>query len=259
MFKKMLICSLFFLPSFLFATNTFLVAPTSAEIDLTKPNTVSFIVTNNGDGKVRITISPIYFPVDSKFMPTAKPLHPDTTKQDDLSSYMVISPKTVSLKSGEQRTVRVSVRPPATGFTDGEYRAHVLFAMLDIADSVKSKGSKDGVSMKINFKSETAVVVYGSVGTGLADINTTCELLKNGKTKVNITNSGKWRFDGWLSILDGNKKLTEDKVFMTRESMRNSILNWAPKDTTAPVKITWKPLDDKKKPFTTLCAFKAGK
>jgi hypothetical protein len=259
MLKHTFIYVFLFLPSILFASNTFLVAPTSAEIDLTRPNTVSFIVTNNGDGQARIAISPIYFPVDSKFMPTAKPLHPDTTKKDDLSPYMVISPKTVSLKSGEQRTVRVSIRPPATGFTDGEYRAHVLFAMLDIADSVKSKAAKSGVSMKINFKSETAVVVYGNVGKGLADLSTTCELLKNEKIKVNITNSGKWRFDGWLSIVDGDKKLTEDKIFMIRESMRDSVLNWAPKDTNAPIKITWKPLDDKKKPFTTLCAFTVGK
>jgi hypothetical protein len=235
------------------------VAPTSAEIDLTRPNTISFVVTNNGDGQVRVAVSPIYFPVDSKFMPTAKPLDPKTSMKDDLSSYMIISPKALSLKPGKQRTVRVSVRPPATGFTDGEYRAHVLFAMLDIAESVKAKGNKDSFSMKINFKSETAVVIYGSIGNGLADINTTCELLKNGKTKVNITNAGKWRFDGWLRILDGDKKLAEDKIFMTRESTRNTVLNWAPKDTKTPVKITWKPLDEKKKSFSTLCVFKTEK
>lgn len=258
MLKNIFKCGLLLLPTMLFAKNTFLVAPTSAELDLTKPNTISFVVTNNGEGRVRIAVSPIYFPVDSKFMPPAKPLNPDTTQKDDLSSYIIISPKVVSLEPGKQRTVRVSVRPPATGFTDGEYRAHVLFAMLDIAESVTTKGG-DGLSMKINFKSETAVVIYGTVGKGLADLNTTCELLKNGKTKVNIVNSGKWRFDGWLSILEGDKKVTEDKVFMTRESIKNTTLNWAPKDTTSPVKITWKPLDEKKKPFTTLCAFKAGK
>ena len=259
MLKNIFKCCLLLIPSLLFAKNTFLVAPTSAEIDLSRPNTMSFVVTNNGDAQVRIAISPIYFPVDSKFMPTATPLHPDTTTKDDLSSYIIISPKAVSLKSGEQRTVRVSVRPPASGFEEGEYRAHVLFAMLDIAESVNTKGGKEGLSMKINFKSETAVVIYGSVGQGLASLDTTCELLKNGKTKVDIINSGKWRFDGWLSILDGDKKLTEDKIFMTRESIRNTVLNWAPKDTKSPVKITWKPLDEKKKPFTTLCAFKAGK
>lgn len=259
MLKKIFKCGILLMPALLFAKNTFLVAPTSAEIDLTRPNTISFVVTNNGDGQVRVAISPIYFPVDSKFMPTAKPLDPKTTTKDDLSSYMIISPKAVSLKPGDQRTVRVSIRPPATGFVDGEYRAHVLFAMLDIAESVKTKGGKDGLSMKINFKSETAVVVYGSVGKGLADINTTCELLKNGKTKVNITNAGKWRFDGWLRILDGDKKLTEDKIFMTRESIRNTVLNWAPKDTNTPVQITWKPLDEKKKSFNTLCAFKTEK
>jgi len=245
----------------LFAANTFLVAPTSAEISLERPTTLSFVVTNNGTGQVRVAISPIYFPVDSKFMPTAKPLNVSTTKNDDLSSFFIISPKVVSIKPGEQRTVRVSVRSKP-GLKEGEYRAHVLFSMLDVADSVQVKGKKrkgeEGLSMKINFKSETAVVIYGSVGKGLADLKTSCSVLKNGKTKVVITNSGKWRFDGWLRIYDGSKKLADEKVFMTRESIRDTVLNWAPKDEKGPITIKWVPLDEKKKPFTTTCSIKAG-
>jgi len=249
----------FFSSSALFAKNTFLVAPTSAEISLDRPNTVSFVVTNNGDGQVRVSIAPIYFPVDSKFMPTAKPLDVATTTKDDLSSYMIISPKVVSLKPGEQRTVRVSIRPKTDIFKDGEYRAHVLFSMLDVAETVQTKGAKEGVSMKLNFKSETAVVVYGSFGKGNADLKSSCKILKNKKTKVAITNSGKWRFDGWLRIMDGDKKLTEDKVFIVRESTRETVLNWAPKDTNTPIKIKWVPLDEKKKPFTTICSIKTEK
>ncbi len=248
------------LPSLLSAANTFLVAPTSAEISLERPNTLSFVVTNNGTGQVRVAISPIYFPVDSKFMPTAKPLNASTTKEDDLSSLMVVSPKVVSIKPGEQRTVRVSVRPKP-GLKEGEYRAHVLFSMLDVADSVKVKGKgkgEEGLSMKINFKSETAVVIYGTVGKGSANLATSCNVLKNGKTKVKITNSGKWRFDGWLRIYDGDKKLADEKVFMTRESIRDTVLNWAPKDEKGPVNIKWVPLDEKKKGFTTTCSIKAG-
>ena len=261
-------CSLFlsvvffliiFGPSMLFAKNTFLVAPTSAEISLDRPNTISFVVTNNGDGQVRVAISPIYFSVDSKFMPTAKPLDPATTTSDDLSSYMIISPKVVSLKPGEQRTVRVSIRPKADAFKEGEYRAHVLFSMLDVADTMNTKDAKEGVSMKLNFKSETAVVVYGSFGKGTADLKTDCKIIKDKKTKVMITNAGKWRFDGWLRILDGDKKLTEDKVFIVRESIRETVLNWTPKDIDAPIKITWVPLDEKKKSFTTICSIKTEK
>jgi P pilus assembly chaperone PapD len=223
---------------------------------------MSFVVTNNGTGQVRVDISPIYFSVDSKFMPAAKPLNASTTKNDDLSSFIIVSPKVVSIKQGEQRTVRVSVRPQP-GLKEGEYRAHILFSMLDIADSVQVKGKKgkkgeEGLSMKINFKSETAVVIYGSVGKGLADLKTSCSLLKNGKTKVVITNSGKWRFDGWLRIYDGSKKLADEKVFMTRESIRDTVLNWAPKDSKGPITIKWVPLDNKKKEFTTTCSVKAG-
>lgn len=250
---------LFIVPSILFAKNTFLVAPTSAEISLDRPNTISFVVTNNGDAQVRVEISPIYFPVDSKFMPTAKALYPDTSKKDDLSTHMVISPKVISLKPGEQRTVRVSVRPPSGDLKEGEYRSHVLFSMLDIADSMQTKTNKDGFSMKLNFKSETAVVVYGSVGKGSASISTNCEILKNKKTKVNITNEGKWRFDGWLRILEGDKKLAEDKIFMTRESIKEAVLNWAPQSMDQPIQITWVPIDENKKKFTTLCTLKSKK
>ncbi|MEI6093810.1 MAG: hypothetical protein WCQ47_09080, partial [bacterium] len=179
-------------------------------------------------------------------------------KSDDISKYMIISPKLISLKPGEQRTVRVSVRPPSESLKDGEYRSHILFAMLDVADT-QTKTNKQGFSMKLNFKSETAVVVYGSVGKGVANIQTICEILKNGKTKVNITNDGKWRFDGWLRILDGDKKLAEDKIFMTRESIRSTVLNWAPKDKDQPIKITWVPMDEGKKKFTTTCTLKASK
>jgi len=246
---------LLFLPTLLFAKSTFMVAPTSAKVSLERPSTVSFVVTNNGDAKVRVKIDPIYFPVDSKFMPSAKPLDPKNKTADDLTSFMTISPKVVSVDPGDQRTVRVSVRPKAGSFKEGEYRGHVLFAMLDVGDVMETKGTKgkEGVSMKIAFKSETAVVFYGEVGKGSANLKTKCELLKNGKTKIDITNAGKWRFDGWLRIMDGNKKLTEDKVFIVRESIRNTVLNWAPKDITQPVKITWVPLDEAKKPFTTQC------
>ncbi len=258
-FFSMIFLLTIFVPSVLFAKNTFLVAPTSAEISLDRPNTISFVVTNNGEGQVRVAISPIYFPVDSKFMPTAKPIDPVTTTKDDLSSYMIISPQVVSLKPGEQRTVRVSIRPKADAFEDGEYRAHVLFSMLNVADTVQTKGAKEGVSMKLNFKSETAVVVYGSFGKGNADLKSSCKILKNKKTKVVVTNAGKWRFDGWLRIMDGDKKLAEDKVFIVRESVRDTVLNWAPEDTDAPIKVKWVPLDEKKKPFTTTCSIKIEK
>jgi hypothetical protein len=268
MLKKIAVYSLFLLPSTLFAANTFLVAPTNAEISLDKPNTISFVATNNGDSQIRLSISPKYFPVDSKYMPPAKPLNVATAGTDDLSSFMIISPKVVSLKPGEQRTVRVSIRPQP-GLKEGEYRGHVLFSTLDIAESVtvegeKGKGGEKGLSMQINFKTETAVVVYGSVGNGLADLNTSCSLVGTGKTKVVVTNSGKWRFDGWLRIYEGSKKRVDEKVFMTRESIREIVLNWAPpqdkegKDKKELVTITWVPLDEKHKEFKTTCLVKAG-
>jgi hypothetical protein len=255
MLKKILSYTLLIFPSVLFARNSFLVAPTSAEISMKKPTTMSFVVTNNGDEVIRIAIAPIYFEVGSKFMPPSAPLVPKTTKDDNITPFMVISPKVLSIRPGDQRTVRVSIRP-GSDLAPGEYRGHVLFSMLDIANTIGKKAKKgEGMSMVLNFKSETAVVIYGSVGSGVADLKTTCSLAKNGNLKVKITNSGKWRFDGWMRIYDpkSNKKLVEDKVFMTRESMKDSTLNWKPKDATKPLDISWVPLDEKKKTIKTKC------
>jgi len=252
--KKTLLLALAVLSFNLSAANSFLVAPTSAEIKLDRPTTLSFVVTNNGDEKIRISVSPIFFPVGSKFMPPLKQIGTKGSDYDDISKNMVVSPKVVSLGQGEQRTVRVSVRPPA-GLKDGEYRAHILFAMLDVASSVTSKKKGEGFSMKLDFKSETAVVVYGSVGSGNPDLGATCSVAKN-KTKVSVKNNGLWRFDGWLTIYDAvnkDKKLVEEKVFMTRETSKDILLNWSPTASQKVIKIDWIPLDEKKKRITTTC------
>ncbi len=252
--RKTLLLLLAVLSFNLYAVNSFLVAPTSAEIKLDRPTTLSFVVTNNGDSKIRISVSPIFFPVGSKFMPPLKQIGGNVSGYDDISKNMVVSPKVVSLGKGEQRTVRVSVRPPA-GLKDGEYRAHVLFAMLDVANSVLSKKNGEGFSMRLDFKSETAVVVYGSVGSGDSSLETACSVAKN-KTKVSVKNNGLWRFDGWLTIYDAekkDKKLVEEKVFMTRETSKDMLLNWSPSANQKIIKIDWVPLDEKKKRTTTTC------
>ncbi|HOW16345.1 MAG TPA: hypothetical protein PK443_01395 [bacterium] len=242
-----------FLVTDLHSANSFLVAPTSAEIKLNRPNTISFVVTNNGDARIRVSVSPIFFPVGSKFMPPLKSMSKEDKNYDDISKNMVVSPKVISLSPGEQRTVRVSVRPPAN-LKDGEYRSHILFSMLDVASSVTSKKNGDGgLSMKLDFKSETAVVVYGSIGTGKFDLSTTCSAI-NKKTKVNIVNNGFWRFDGWLVINDDkDKRIVEEKVFMTRQTSKDVLLNWSPAETQKEIKISWIPLDEKQKKVTTVC------
>ena len=252
--KIFLLATMIFLSYDLYAINSFLVAPTSAEIKLNRPTTLSFVVTNNGDSRIRISVSPIFFPVGSKFMPPLKQISSEDKNYDDISKYMVVSPKVVSLNSGEQRTVRVSVRPPS-GLKDGEYRAHVLFAMLDIASSVTSKKKGEGFSMKLDFKSETAVVVYGSVGSGSPSLDAVCSI-SNKKTKVTVKNNGLWRFDGWLTIYDdkdGDKKIVEEKIFMTRQTAKDVLLNWSPAKEQKEIKINWIPLDEKQKRITTTC------
>ena len=257
--KLMVVNLLLLLPSGLIAKNGFLVAPTSAEVSLKKPVTLSFIVTNTGDNKIRLNISPIYFEIGSKFMPPLAALDPKTSKDDSLVPFIKVSPKVVSLKPTEQRTVRVSIRPSKElKAKEGEYRAHVLFAMLDIAETLgkKKKPGEKGVGMQLNFKNETGVVIYGSVGKGTPKLIPACSISKNGKLKVKIKNKGLWRFDGWLRIADPedeSKKLVEDRIFMTKQSVKEELLNWKPKEGIKSLEIKWVPLDTKRKSFKTTC------
>lgn len=250
------ICSLFSLTTYASGTS-FLVAPTSAEIDLKKPNTVSFVVVNNGDNRIRVSASPIFFPVGSKFMPPMESIVNEKEDRDDLSKYMVVSPKVVSLKSGERRTIRVSIRP-SVELSEGEYRAHVLFSTIDIERSASVRRKKkdgDGFSMSMSFKTETGVVIYGSKGKGSSKMDAKCYLIKD-KTKIKIINSGLWRFDGWLTIYDPNnrnKKLVEEKVFLTRQSKQDVLLNWVPFGDQKNIKIEWIPLDTKLERTTSTC------
>jgi hypothetical protein len=257
--RSVLVGLFLFLSTILPAKNSFLVAPTSAEIDLKKPVTLSFIVTNSGDDNIRLSISPIYFGIGSKFMPPLKPLDAETSKDDSLVPFMKVSPKIISLKPTEQRTIRVSVRPTKElKEKKGEYRAHVLFAMLDIAETLgqKKKPGEKGIGVQLSFKSQTGVVIYGSVEKGDPDLVPECSISSNGKLKVKIKNKGLWRFDGWLRIYDPKdkeKKLVEDRIFMTKQTFKEELLNWKPEDGTKSVEIDWVPLDTKRKSFKTTC------
>ena len=63
------------------AKNSFSIAPTRVEIDLSKPKTESFVVFNNGDGPVRVEATIVYFPVNSKEMENA----------EHMNFYMILS------------------------------------------------------------------------------------------------------------------------------------------------------------------------
>ncbi|MEI6093027.1 MAG: hypothetical protein WCQ47_05010 [bacterium] len=249
--------SLIFFPIMLFAEGNYVISPPITDVSIDRPQNISFLVVNKGEEQLKMSISLMYFPVDSKFMPKAKAIDPETTKNDDLSQYIDFNPKVLSIKPGQQKTVRVSVHP-SQGLADGEYRAHLNFKVLDMEKTNNTKNvtntTKSNALMNITFKKEIAAVIYGSKGTGYAKLSTKCSTLKDGKVKVTVTNSGKWRFKGRYMIVN-NEDLT-DILVITRESIRDIVLNGIIKKTKEPIKIEWIPDDDKKETITTTCLIK---
>jgi hypothetical protein len=242
------------------AKNNFAVAPTRVFIDLSKPKTESFILLNNGDETIRIETTPIYFPVDSKEMNNGKAINPKTAVNDDLSSYIRVSPRLISIQPGEQRAVRISVRPPE-GLKEGEYRAHILFHMVEVAQTINQKlnAQNKSIGMQLSFKLETAVSVIGKIGNGPPKINSDCSINKNVKMTIEVANTAPWRFDGWLRIYKKNNEdtpLQNEKLFLLRESSRQLTYSWDFLKETNEVVLKWFNNDETNEILKTECILK---
>jgi hypothetical protein len=238
--------------------NDFSVAPSRIEIDLAKPKTESFIVYNRGDGPIRVEIETTYFPVDSKEMEYGEKLANKNVVADDLSSSIRISPSKISLAPGEQRAVRISIRP-GSNLSEGEYRAHLLFRMLETAFSQKDsktdeKGKKMG--MKLSFKLELATAIIGTIGVPPEiKVETACRFNKKGKLVLATTNPNKWRADGWAKIYSENKNfLGEKHLFVLRESKKEVTFEEIPKSENKLLTIKWyDKKEDKVEKYSSEC------
>lgn len=204
--------------SYASARNSFLVAPGRVDFDLNRPQTQSFIITNNGDGKIRLTITPIYFPIDDKSLAAGKHINSETAKIEDITSAVRVAPKTLSLRPGQRRDIRISVRPPKD-LAEGDYRTHLLVSMKEIAKSFKGNTeSENSVGMQLNLKMETAVAIYGRVGERDPKLEISCN--KGDQQSFKVLNKSPWRFDGVIQFYPENSATAtyEDRVVSLRES-----------------------------------------
>lgn len=253
------------------AGNSFLVAPGRIDLDISRPVTQSFIITNNGDGPIRIVIKPIYYKVDDRALNAGTPIHPEVDTQDDLTGFMRLSPRTLNLKPGQRRDVRVSIRPPAD-MPDGDYRAHLLVKMLDPIGNIESKmdaeGAPEGISMQIKINLETAAAIYGY--RGKRDPNQvafTCARAEDGQLLLNAENPSKWRVEGVVHgyphkepkegetaappTMEGDP-LFETPFNVYRESRRTLRTRWTPKDD-GQLDLVWHPTNVEGEPRHTVC------
>jgi P pilus assembly chaperone PapD len=193
-----------------------MIAPTRLESKLdNKPITESFIVVNRSEDKVKIGVEPILFS--------------EETKGKDISKYISVNPKVVSLAAGKSRVIRVTVKPsPDIKGKTGEYYGRIMFKTLEKekkeGKEERPKNSQD-VGMKIDLIFNISIPVYVSIGTGTPEVKAQCFIDKDGP-KVKVENKGLWRFDGYVTLYGKNKEseLAKERVMVTRQNSKDVAL-----------------------------------
>lgn len=187
------------------AEANFSVAPGVVHFDLTRPRTQSFLITNVGDERIRLLIKPIYFAVNSKSLNAGEPLEITDGFQDNLSKFTLVSPRILSLKPGDRRKVRVSIRP-RRNLIPGDYRSHLLISAIGRKQIARGGNSGSG-GLKINLtvRMETAVAVYGRVGIPKFDLRWECNKSKDNQLLLRVRNGSNWRFSGWFTLFEFQK------------------------------------------------------
>ncbi len=222
------------------AAASFSVAPGILKFDLIRPKTQPFLVKNNGDERIRIIIKPIYFALGSRFFRAGEPISAEDatgdTTNDDLTSYILLSPRVLSLKPGQRRTVRISIRPPST-LTPGDYRGHLLIRTLEGKPKTvrQTRRTADGkeISINLKIKLETAIAVYGRVGEPEIKLEWECRQNEEGILELLAINRSAWMFKGWVGAYDSGKGENSDpldvgRVISFRESKRPITLKAKP-------------------------------
>lgn len=216
------------------AKNSFLVAPGRVSFDLNKPSTESFIITNNGDDKIRLSIKPIYFEIHDKALNLGNHLDESTAGIEDLTPFLRVSPRTLSLAPGQKRNIRISLRPPKD-LGDGDYRTHLLVSMLETSQVIKTEKSDnpDALGMELSIKMETGVAVFGKKGTPAPVLEVGCEKdAEQGTVTLAVTNRTAWRFDGSVKLFAADqtaaKPVVDEYIVSYRGSVNPIETQWAP-------------------------------
>jgi len=142
---------------------SFQVSPTRFEFKLNKRFTNSFTVTNNSEKKLRIRVFTSFLDVDD-----SNKLVPVKNHQLDLSKYVVLNPRKFTLRPGQKRVVRFSVRRPPATLKPGEHRVVVFFAELPgfsgrpPPKQSAAPGTLGG--MRIELLTRLGITMYGMKG-----------------------------------------------------------------------------------------------
>lgn len=196
-----------------FAGSGFLVAPERAMFDFNKVETKKFILTNTSNEPIRLSVKPEFIPIDSKFINIGKHVE-SYTANDDLTSYVRVAPRVVSLNPGERRDIRVQIRPNKS-LENGDYRTHLLVENIATATEKAEVASSENIQMNISMRMQTAIALYARRGDYSSDLSFECKNIK-GKQHVMAINASPYMFEGKFSIDSSDPR----PALMMRESER---------------------------------------
>ncbi|MGK5095038.1 hypothetical protein WDW89_23890 [Deltaproteobacteria bacterium TL4] len=210
-------------PEISLAAKNFSVAPGIIEINLSRASTQTFLLTNTGDETIRLLIRPVYFEIDSKSLAAGSHLNPQVASVENIEKFILVSPRVLSLAPGQNRSIRISVRPEGQ-LSPGDYRSHLLVQTLE-EQKKKSESTKglQGMSIQLEIKLETGIAIYGRVGEPKYRFEWACEQVQPGEFMVNVINLSQWRYSGWMGVFDEAQPMSPmavQRLISLRESKR---------------------------------------
>jgi hypothetical protein len=138
---------------------SFQVSPTRFEFPLTENFTNFFTVTNQSEKPLRVRVYPkfVHFDENGTMVESVESPY-------DMSPWIVISPRFVSLGPLDRRVVRFSVRLPDKPLAPGEYRAVMFFEELPSPPDPAQQESRTGATIRLDLLTRLGASLYGNVG-----------------------------------------------------------------------------------------------
>lgn len=151
--------ALLFLAGMPIQAASFQVSPTRFEFPLTENFTNFFTVTNQSEKPLRVRVYPkfVHFDANGAMVESVESPY-------DMSPWIVISPRFVSLGPLDRRVVRFSVRLPDKPLPSGEYRAVMFFEELPSPPDPALWESPSGATIRLDLLTRLGASLYGISG-----------------------------------------------------------------------------------------------
>jgi len=223
--KRLNILILFFITTILFLISelsiaqTFSASPDVLKFDLKQPKTQTITINNTGKERLTLTIRPRAY--NSKVLNIGRPLNRKAIQQSNLTPYVIVSPRTITLRPRQKRMIRISTRIPPNA-KPGSYYGHIAIYPAE-RPKMKLKKGTTGVAISTAL----GLAIHANYGTGHPKLNVNCGKNSKGKLVLNITNTTVWLYSGNLKIYDnykGKNTLLKKMTMVTQRQSKNTLI-----------------------------------